>query len=393
MMAGIKTSTHDSNTLPVDATPIAASVSAAAGSRTHPTPRGGSSTQLKRESSGTRPAGVRRETSLPVRYQNDTPDQDQTIKVEKQQQQLQQQHQQQQQQQQQRRRSEATTAYTSEDDEGGEEGPSGSGQAVEGRWTKQEHDKLAELVTVHGTLWKTIARKLPGRTSKQCRERWLNHGIADLKKVLASLSPFLYVWQQSAEAAASVVQVRTQDAPHAYSSHTTMGLPQDMHHNILTCLVRCTCLLQGAWSLQEDYFIARLYTMYGSSWTKIAPFLSGRSDNSIKNRWNTKRRNKHPDPFTSEGEGDVLWTYVHELMVNEDRHAAWNTAVQVLTEGRRQQLEEELNARVAAHLEGDTGGGGLRGDDVDHATAGGAGGGGGGDRKRRRPRSTSDAGE
>jgi hypothetical protein len=45
------------------------------------------------------------------------------------------------------------------------------------RWTEAEHATLLRLVTEMGdeTCWAAIAEQLPGRTGKQCRERWVNH--------------------------------------------------------------------------------------------------------------------------------------------------------------------------------------------------------------------------
>jgi hypothetical protein len=45
------------------------------------------------------------------------------------------------------------------------------------RWTQEEHDRLAYLVTKWGSEknWAKVAEEMPGRTGKQCRERWLNH--------------------------------------------------------------------------------------------------------------------------------------------------------------------------------------------------------------------------
>ena len=36
--------------------------------------------------------------------------------------------------------------------------------------------KIAALVSEHGIrAWSTVSAELPGRTGKQCRERWHNH--------------------------------------------------------------------------------------------------------------------------------------------------------------------------------------------------------------------------
>lgn len=51
------------------------------------------------------------------------------------------------------------------------------------RWSEEEHAQLEALVEQYGTKsWSAVAAHLPGRTGKQCRERYINHK-AKLKKV------------------------------------------------------------------------------------------------------------------------------------------------------------------------------------------------------------------
>ena len=43
--------------------------------------------------------------------------------------------------------------------------------------------QVRRLVHEHGTrAWTTVAQQLPGRTGKQCRERWHNHLDHDIRK-------------------------------------------------------------------------------------------------------------------------------------------------------------------------------------------------------------------
>jgi hypothetical protein len=52
-----------------------------------------------------------------------------------------------------------------------------------GPWTKEEDEKVIELVKKYGPKrWTLIAKQLKGRIGKQCRERWHNHLNPEIKK-------------------------------------------------------------------------------------------------------------------------------------------------------------------------------------------------------------------
>ena len=95
---------------------------------------------------------------------------------------------------------------------------------VKGPWTQEEDQKLIAWVNKEGPgRWAQAASLIPGRSGKQCRERWFNNLNPDVKK--------------------------------------------------------------GNWSIAEDELIFNLYQKYGSSWSKIAKYIPGRTENSIKNRF------------------------------------------------------------------------------------------------------------
>ena len=96
-------------------------------------------------------------------------------------------------------------------------------------WTPEEDALVHDLVKSVGTKsWAAVARSIPGRTGKQCRERWDNH-----------LDP---------------------------------GISRD------------------PWTAEEEKTLADAHVALDNKWAEIALCLPGRSEIAVKNYWNQTRR-------------------------------------------------------------------------------------------------------
>ncbi|XP_023732676.1 transcription factor MYB3R-4 [Lactuca sativa] len=104
-------------------------------------------------------------------------------------------------------------------------------ELVKGPWSKEEDEVIVRLVEQYGAKkWSTIAQHLPGRIGKQCRERWHNHLNPNINK--------------------------------------------------------------EAWSQEEEIALIHAHQVYGNKWAELTKYLPGRSDNAIKNHWNSSVKKK-----------------------------------------------------------------------------------------------------
>lgn len=155
------------------------------------------------------------------------------------------------------------------------------------RWTKEEDELLFSLVKKSDSInWHQIASNFPNKTTQQVTERW--------EKVL---DPVLVKGSWTREEDETIINFVRDNGCKNWTRLSSL-LPgrigkqcRERYRNHLDPNIN-----HSNWTDEEDILLFKLHNQYGNKWVKISSMMPGRSDNSIKNRWNsTLKKIRNPE--------------------------------------------------------------------------------------------------
>lgn len=165
---------------------------------------------------------------------------------------------------------------------------------VNKKWTQEEDDRLRDIINVAGAKnWKRVASELGNnRTDVQCLHRW--------RKVIA---PGLIKGPWTKEEDDMILKLvgEEQDPRNIrwsnIASHLQGRIGKQCRERYLNYLQKN--LRKDSWTEREDMILFEIHRIIGNKWSELTRVLPGRSENSIKNRYNSKTKVyyylKHPD--------------------------------------------------------------------------------------------------
>jgi hypothetical protein len=150
------------------------------------------------------------------------------------------------------------------------------------KWSQEEDTMLISLVEQYGLKnWKLIAEKMETRTSIQCLHRWSKILQPGLVKGPWSVSEDKKLMEWVKKNGAMKWSICSEHIPGRSGKQCRERWYNNLNPN----------LVKGNWTPKEDYLIFKLYMEIGSKWSNIAEQFKGRTENSIKNRfYSTLRR-------------------------------------------------------------------------------------------------------
>ncbi len=171
-------------------------------------------------------------------------------------------------------------------------------------WTDEEDELLRRAVESHGEKnWKKIAESVPGRNHTQCLQRWSKVLVPGLKKgVWEPREDEILVQQAQKQLSERLTQGKTAKiewgkVKNAIPGRTAKQCRERWVNNLNPEISR------EQWTRLEDATIMRLFPEMPQKWAAIAKQIPGRTENAVKIRYKTLSRPDYRPDYPDERDG------------------------------------------------------------------------------------------
>jgi hypothetical protein len=156
-----------------------------------------------------------------------------------------------------------------------------------GKWTPDEDSKLKDAVHLHGGKnWKKIAALVPGRTKNQCRSRWHNASRPSHILTTGSASKWAEHEDKKLKDAVLTHSGKNWGAIAALVPGRTKKQCGNRWHNALKPSITLTTGNAGIWAEDEDKKLKdAVLTHGGKDWAAIAALVPDRTKAQCYDRW------------------------------------------------------------------------------------------------------------
>ncbi len=186
-------------------------------------------------------------------------------------------------------------------------GDADSGEETPAPWTQEEDERLVAAVEQYGELWTKVALELPNHSQRQCLQRWKKTLKPSLKqggaRKLGHWSPgedaLLLAAVRNHQVTSVNGKIVWSDVAKSIPQRTCKQCRERWVNHINPDVVK------DKWTPEEDKLLLEVELEFPKKWAQIARKIPGRTENMVKVRWKILDRLRNSEGSGGPASGGV----------------------------------------------------------------------------------------